>query len=207
MISKKKISICVDCGAIKKSKRGIRCRTCSNILSGKDLDRNKRISIALTGKIFSEKTCAKISYKAKKRYKDKTNHPMFGKLLSDETKKKISDSMLGEKHPQWKGDRHVSSSGYVSIYAPDNPMACGIYVAEHRLVMSHVLGRYLKSNESVHHVNGIRHDNRPENLVIMSNGKHCVHHNKGRILKESTREKLRKKTTLQKRNSNGVFSK
>jgi len=67
----------------------------------------------------------------------------------------------------------VKTDGYVLISVPGHPAAQSghNYVAEHRLVMEKLLGRYLEPHETVHHINGIPGDNRPENLQLRS-GKH-----------------------------------
>jgi hypothetical protein len=73
---------------------------------------------------------------------------------------------------RWNGGR-IKRNGYVLIYAPDHPSIKGRtqkYRLEHRLVMEQMLGRYLEQHERVHHKNGKRDDNRPENLELWTNG-------------------------------------
>jgi len=85
-----------------------------------------------------------------------------------------ADAIRGENNPQWKGG-WTTKSGYIYIYLPDHPNANSDgYVAEHRLIMEEHLGRYLTPDEVVHHINGLRWDNRLENLEVLDKHKH--HH-------------------------------
>jgi hypothetical protein len=63
------------------------------------------------------------------------------------------------------GTKTIQKDGYVSITIEREDGYRG-QIAEHRLVMEQRLGRPLQVGESVHHINGIRNDNRPENLEL-----------------------------------------
>jgi len=75
-----------------------------------------------------------------------------------------------ESVPWGKG---TMKSGYLRLRAPWHPRAdVKGYVAEHRLVMEHHLGRYLEPWEVVHHRNGVRTDNSLANLEIVTHARH-----------------------------------
>ena len=67
----------------------------------------------------------------------------------------------------------------------------GKRIDEHRKIMSDFLGRKLKRNEVVHHINGDKKDNRIENLVVLSISEHSRLHNKGKTLSQETKNKIK----------------
>lgn len=75
----------------------------------------------------------------------------------------------GAQRASWRGGRTISKQhGYVWARAEGHPRAKprSPYVLEHILVMEQTIGRYLLPFERVHHRNGRRDDNRPENLEL-----------------------------------------
>jgi len=82
-------------------------------------------------------------------------------------------------NPNWKGGRRKGYGGYIIVLLhPDDPFyqmaqADGV-CPEHRYVMAQSIGRCLRKDEIVHHINHIRDDNRIENLHLVndSDGTH-----------------------------------
>ena len=90
-------------------------------------------------------------------------------------------SPSGSSHYNWKGGIFKTKDGYleqtVDKNSPYLEMAIKTNrkkkpVLQHRLIMAEHLGRCLTEDELVHHLNGIRDDNRRENLVIVKSTKH-----------------------------------
>ena len=98
---------------------------------------------------------------------------------SYETKLKISlsrkNKYKGSENPNWKGGK-INSDDYIYIFSPNHPNCTkGGYVLEQRLIIEKIIKRHLLPSEIIHHLNGIKNDNRPENLVIcQSFGKHYI---------------------------------
>jgi hypothetical protein len=81
----------------------------------------------------------------------------------------------------------MRADGYVDIYRPDHPDASKTgYIREHRLVFESGIGRRLLRREIVHHKNGIKSDNRFENLELLSRSEHMKHHYEDREVDKKT---------------------
>lgn len=108
--------------------------------------------------------------------------PMLGRKHIKESKEKMSKTrkgmFLGENNPNWKGGRIFNYAGYILIKNWNHPF-CNPngYIREHRFIMEKYIGRYLKPTEDVHHINGIKDDNRIENLELFrSRSEHTKFH-------------------------------
>jgi len=101
------------------------------------------------------------------RLKDNKNH--FCNMEC--SAKWISKYQIRENCVHWRGGRHKSTDGYIYINISDK----GRRRMEHRLIMEKHLGRKLSKKEEIHHINGIRDDNRLENLCVVDVSKHEKH--------------------------------
>jgi len=78
-----------------------------------------------------------------------------------------SKRWTGKGNPRFKDG---NGNGYKTVKVD------GKWIPEHRAIMEKKMGRKLKDGEVVHHINGIKTDNRRDNLIVMTISDHVSHH-------------------------------
>jgi len=123
---------------------------------------------------FTHHTCKNCG----KRFKRKLNRSRIPRFCSHSCSMQYlwRIKVLNYKNAtKWKGGIRTTKDG-IKIYQPNHPNACDNAVFQHRLVIEKKLGRYLKSWEIIHHINGDKFDNNINNLYLMTSKQHNNYH-------------------------------
>ena len=139
---------------------------------------------------------ATIRYRLKKIDLYIRNHSEAGKCkppMTEEHRKNICSNhahLFGKDNPNygnhkfskekawgWKGGEYKGKDGYYYIYAKSHPNpVAGSYIKRATFIMEQKIGRYLTKDEVVHHINGIKDDDRIQNLCVMTKSEHSKFH-------------------------------
>lgn len=147
--------------------------------------------------------CGKEFYLKPSRIKRVKTQPCCSKECSNKLKESTylgnnnhQYGLTGDKNTSFKGKEVMSNYGYILEYCPGHPKPCdrsviGSRVRQHRLVIERNHDKFdskyfeeingwivLKDDYDVHHINGIKTDNRLENLQILTRSEHTALHNK-----------------------------
>jgi len=152
-----KAKTCIACQKIRNFSPTCYCRKCGTPISGK------------WGTRYCMQCGRPRTYGNPDKYKDKC--PLCGqpKLKQSKHCHHCNDTVLriGNKGTNWKGGKFGHPDGYIFIYNPDTRG----HMPEHRFVWEKANGK-IPPGHLIHHLNGIKSDNRLENLVISTPKEH-----------------------------------
>lgn len=98
----------------------------------------------------------------------------------------------GPDSHNWKGGRLKDDKGYIRIWKPEHPRADSKgYVKEHIVIFEEAYNCCALKWADIHHINGIKDDNKPENLEGMVHGKHSTLTHTGFKYTEESKLKMR----------------
>jgi ribosomal protein S27E len=161
---------CQTCGKMfypSSGGKGIYCsRACHNVGQTKRIDK----ACEICGKLFEAKPSDLIDRVVKT--KDRQYVARAKKFCSKECQGRALWQRPQKRTHNGKPVL-LTPDGYVKVWEPDR-LPRRRWVLEHRSVLEKKLGRKLESDEHVHHINGNKSDNSPENLMILSNSDHGV---------------------------------
>lgn len=180
---------CEDCKTVVERRLGdgLKAKSCGCIIQSEEY--KQKMSNIKKGHPVSEKTRQNISEKAKERYKNSENNPMFGKEVTEETKQKIREANIGHivteqtkqkikearKLQEMKsGDKHWNWQGGKSFEE---------YPKEFKKIKSFILERdnytcqnpecgYLSEGLDCHHIDYNKKNNNTKNLITLCDSCH-----------------------------------
>lgn len=169
---------CSKCGAEERYNNSSWGRNCLKKLNQKNYWRRRK----------NKKEWAKVLLNGRKRFK-RLGHKKFKSICMACGKKWLGVAKVrrfcsqkcvstGVNNGRWNGGKYISRAGYILVW---NPKHHSRYEPEHRSIMRKIIGRELLDNEDVHHINGIKTDNRPENLQLLTKSEHTSLHMKERF--------------------------
>ena len=142
------------------------------------------------GKNYCSKLCSnkgfslfRKGYKHTEETKKKLRKARLKQIIAPETYKANGLKMRGKNHWNWKGGLHKNGDGYLIRLKRKHPY-CNKhgYVREHRFQAERFLGRYLRPEETIHHINEDKIDNKIKNFYLFkTNKEHRVYHLKLRF--------------------------
>lgn len=171
------MKICETCGRVSKKLQRKVCYTCYDRMYRRDNPMSIKVCISCgitCQKRSGNKELCRSCYS--KDYEKKPERIEKRKKVSAalrRSKKGLPEDAILKPRPSKRscGEGWINGNGYALLYKPLHPNAMkNGQICEHALIMSEMLGRPLKKFESVHHKNGIRDDNRIDNLELWHKG-------------------------------------